>query len=47
MENGEQGSSSRAVRIFDDDCHGIVTRKILDALNFAAGDLALGFAPTL
>jgi hypothetical protein len=44
MENGEQGSSIRAVRTSDDDCHGTITRKISDALNLAAGDLALEFA---
>jgi hypothetical protein len=47
MENGEQGSSSRAVKTSDDDCHGTVTRNISDALNFAAGGLALGFTPAL
>jgi hypothetical protein len=47
MENVEQGSSSHAVRTSDDDCHNTVTRKISDALNFAAGGLALGFTPAL
>jgi hypothetical protein len=47
MENGEQGSSSRAVRTSDDDCHGTVTRKISDTLNLTAGDPALGFAPVV
>jgi hypothetical protein len=47
MENGEQGSSNRAVRMTKEDGHGTVARKISDALNLAAGDLALGFASAL
>jgi hypothetical protein len=38
MENGEQGSSKRAVRTTEQDGHGTVARKISDALNLAAGD---------
>jgi hypothetical protein len=37
MENGEQGSSKRAVRTTEQDGHGTVARKISDALNLAAG----------
>jgi hypothetical protein len=38
MENGEQGSSNRAVRTTEEDGHGKVARKISDALNLTAGD---------
>jgi hypothetical protein len=38
MENGEQGSSNRAIRTTEEDGHGTVARKISDALNLAAGD---------